>query len=416
MDGQRRKPALMMRQLPDTGECLSLGMGTSDRGTSGQLVVVVLAQFAGTSLWFAGNAILPELQPLLRTTVLTGWITSAVQIGFISGTLLYALFAIPDRFRSTSVFLVSVMLAAMANVFWLFLPLNAPTILISRFLTGFFLAGVYPVGMKIAADRFKSILGQAMGFLVSALVLGTAFPHLIRGLGGSLPYRTLMLSVSALAVSGGMVLVGTVPVPAVSFRGSFFRFQALLSLAKPSAFRPAMLGYFGHMWEIYTLWAFLPILITYYQQQHPALKLTNSLWTFGAIAIGAVGCIGGGYLALRVGSARVARSLLLMSAVCIVLTPFLLAAPPAVFGLFLLVWGAAAAGDSPQFSTLVASHAAVENRGSVLTLVTCFGFLLTVVSIQLIAWLITQVGVSGWLFYVLLPGPLLGFLATHPAK
>lgn len=408
--------ALVVWKQLDISECLSLGMSTSDWGTSGQLLVVVLAQFAGTSLWFAGNAILPELQPLLSDTALTGWITSAVQIGFIAGTLLYALFAIPDRFRSTSVFLVSVMLAAAVNVLWLFLPLNAPTILISRFLTGFFLAGVYPVGMKIAADRFRPILSQAMGFLVGALVLGTAFPHLIRGLGGNLPYRTLMLSVSALAASGGVLLVWVVPTPAVSFRGSFFRFQVLLSLARPSAFRPAMLGYFGHMWEVYTLWAFLPTLIAYYQQQHPTLELANSLWTFGAIAVGAAGCIGGGYLALRVGSARVARSLLLLSGVCIVLTPLLLAAPPAVFGLFLLVWGVAAAGDSPQFSTLVASHTALANRGSILTLVTCVGFLLTVLSIQLMAWLIAQTGVSGWLFYGLLPGPALGLLATRSAQ
>ena len=390
-------------------------MGTS-WGTSGQLVVVVFAQFAGTSLWFAGNAILPELQPLLGDTELTGWITSAVQIGFITGTLLYALFAIADRFRSTSVFLVSVSLAATVNVVWLFLPLNTSTMLISRFLTGFFLAGVYPVGMKIAADRFMPILGQAMGFLVGALVLGTAFPHLIRGVGGDLPYRTLMLSVSALALSGGLLLVWVVPAPAGLFRGSFFRFRVLLSLAKASAFRPAMLGYFGHMWELYALWTFLPTLITYYQHYHVALNLSSSLWAFGAIAAGAVGCIGGGYMALRIGSVRVARSLLLTSGVCIILMPFLLATPPLLFGLFLLVWGAAAAGDSPQFSTLVASHTAVENRGSILTLVTCFGFLLTVLSIQLMSWLVTTVGVSGWLFYVLLPGPLLGLWATRPVN
>jgi MFS family permease len=153
------------------------------RAVNVQLLVIVFAQFAGTSLWFAGNAILPELQPLLKTPGLTSWITSSVQIGFISGTLLYAVLAIPDRFRSTSVFLVSVTLAALVNLGWLLLPLKAETVLASRFLTGFFLAGVYPVGMKIAADRFKSALGQAMGFLVGALVLGTAFPYLIRGVG-----------------------------------------------------------------------------------------------------------------------------------------------------------------------------------------------------------------------------------------
>ncbi|GAB4049984.1 MFS transporter [Spirosoma litoris] len=380
-----------------------------------QLVVVVFAQFAGTSLWFAGNAILPELQSLLNATGtgLTGWITSAVQIGFIAGTLLYALFAIPDRFRATYVFLASVTLAAIVNLLWLFLPIQAETILASRFLTGFFLAGVYPVGIKIAADLFKPILGKAMGFLVGALVLGTAFPHLMRGLGENLPYRTLMLSISMLAVSGGVLLALVVPTKPVQFAGSFFRFQTLLSLGKPSAYRPAMLGYFGHMWELYTLWAFWPALIAYYRLQHPDSELTNSLWAFGAIAAGAIGCIGGGYWALQIGSARVARYLLLTSGLCIVLTPFLLSAPPTLFGLFLLIWGATGAGDSPQFSTLVASHATSENRGSILTLVTCFGFLLTVLSIQLMAWLVAHIGISGWLFYILLPGPILGLLAMR---
>ncbi|MBD2755062.1 MFS transporter [Spirosoma validum] len=382
-------------------------------GINVQLLVVVFAQFAGTSLWFAGNAILPELQPLLKMTGLTSWITSAVQIGFITGTLLYALLAIPDRFRSTYVFLVSVTLAAFVNLSWLFLPIKAETILVSRFMTGFFLAGVYPVGMKIAADRFKSILGKAMGFLVGALVLGTAFPHLIRGLDASLPYRTLMLSVSLLAVSGGILLTWVVPTTSGQARGRFFRFQVLTSLVKPSGFRPAMLGYFGHMWELYTLWAFLPTLIVYYKQEHSDVALMGSLWAFGSIAAGALGCVVGGYFALRVGSAQVARLLLLISGLCIILTPLFIAAPPFLFGLFLLVWGTSVAGDSPQFSTLVANYASTENRGSVLTLVTCFGFLLTVISIQLMAWLIDQVGMSGWLFYMLLPGPVLGLLAMR---
>lgn len=380
---------------------------------NGQLLVVVFAQFAGTSLWFAGNAILPELQPLLKSAGLTSWITSAVQIGFITGTLLYALFAIPDRFRSTYVFLVSVTLAAIVNLIWLFLPINAGAVLASRFLTGFFLAGVYPIGMKIAADRFKPVLGRAMGFLVGALVLGTAFPHLMRGLGEQLPYRTLILSVSLLAISGGVLLMLVVPAQAKQPSGNFFRFQTLLSLGKPSAFRPAMLGYFGHMWELYTFWAFLPTLITYYQLQHPTVALTNSLWAFGGIAAGAVGCVGGGYLALQIGSMRVARYLLLTSGLCILLLPFLVTAPPWLFAMFLLVWGIAAAGDSPQFSTLVANHATLDNRGSILTLVTCFGFLLTVVSIQFMAWLVATVGLTGWLFYVLLPGPILGLLAMR---
>lgn len=391
---------------------LSLRMNPSSSANR-QLVVLVVAQFAGTSLWFAGNAILPELQPLLHSPALTSWITSSVQLGFIAGTLLYALLAIPDRFRAPYVFLASVFLAALVNITWLFLPLQASTVLISRFLTGFFLAGVYPVGMKIAADRFKPVLGKAMGFLVGALVVGTSFPHLLRGMGTDVPYRTLILAVSLLAMSGGVLLVMVIPATSVPTRQARFRPEALLSLWKPSAFRPAMLGYFGHMWELYTFWAFLPALITIYNQQQGRQLLSPALWAFGAIAAGAVGCIGGGYVALRLGSARVAGTLLLLSGLCILLLPWLLTAPPWLFGLFLLLWGMAAAGDSPQFSTLVASQAGLENRGSILTLVTCFGFLLTVFSIQLMAWLVAHLGTSGYLFYILLPGPVLGLLAIQ---
>lgn len=379
------------------------------------LPVIVFAQFAGTSLWFVGNAILPELQPLLQAPELTSWITSAVQIGFITGTLLYAILGIPDRFRSTYIFFVSVLLAATANIGWLFFSVRAESVLVSRFLTGFFLAGVYPVGMKIAADRFKTGLGQAMGFLVGALVLGTAFPHLVRGVGGQLPYRTLLLLVSLLAIGGGVLLTALVPATDPPLRARKFRVQALLTLWKPSPFRPAMLGYFGHMWELYTLWSFLPLLITYVRKQHPVGGLTDPLWAFGAIAAGALGCVGGGYWSSRIGSTRIARYLLTTSGLCILLTPLLIGSPPLVFGLFLVIWGAAAAGDSPQFSTLVARHAPLEDRGSILTLVTCFGFLLTVVSIQLMGWLIARTGISGWLFYGLLPGPLAGILALRRA-
>lgn len=378
-----------------------------------QLLIIVLAQFTGTSLWFAGNAILPDLQPLLHAPGLNGWITSAVQTGFISGTLLFAWLALPDRFPTTHLFLVSVVLAALANIGWLMLPLQAEPVLVSRFLTGFFLAGVYPVGMKIAADWFQPVLSRAMGFLVGALVLGTAFPHWLRGLGTTLPYRTLLLLVSGLAVAGGLLLAAVIPSKPVLGTPGRFRFDTLKLLGRPSALRVAMLGYFGHMWEVYTLWAFLPLLITLYGQHHPALGLNTSIWTFGAIGAGLLGCVGGGYWALRAGSAPVARYLLLTSGLCIGLVPGMLSAPPLLFGLFLFVWGAAAAGDSPQFSALVARLAPAENRGSLLTLVTCFGFLLTVVSIQTMAWLIGRFTLSGWLFYMLLPGPMLGVWAMR---
>ncbi|MBO0933128.1 MFS transporter [Fibrella aquatilis] len=382
--------------------------------TNGHLLIIVFAQFAGTSLWFAGNAVLPDLTRSLPG--MTGWITSAVQIGFVGGTLLYALLAIPDRFPASRVFLVSVVLAAGANVSWLVGPVRADALLVSRFLTGFFLAGVYPVGMKIAADWFRPVLGRAMGFLVGALVIGTAFPHLIRGLGSTLPYRAILLSVSALAILGGLFLALFIPSKPVTKQPVGFQFAQLSALFRPSGYRPAMLGYFGHMWELYTFWAFAPMLIALYAAQHPNIHINASVWTFGLIASGSVGCVLGGFWALRSGSSRVARTFLFVSGASIVLVPWMLHVSPTLFSLFLAVWGLTVASDSPQFSTLVANHAPVANKGSVITLVVSIGFLITVVSIQLMAGLVAQVGPSVWLFYLLLPGPMLGVWASRGGR
>lgn len=389
--------------------------------SNGHLVIIVFAQFAGTSLWFAGNAVLPDLQRVLNVPALNGWITSAVQLGFVLGTLLYALFAIPDRFLTTRVFMVSVALAALVNVGWLALPLRAEFVLGSRFLTGFFLAGVYPVGMKIAADWFRPVLGRAMGFLVGALVVGTAFPHLLRGLGTLLPYPLITGAVSGLALLGGFLLLATIPSRPVGSAANAGKSNApgigsLRALVQPSAFRPAMLGYFGHMWELYTVWAFLPMLTSLYASHHPAQPINASLWSFGTIAAGAVGCVLGGYAALRLGSERVARGLLITSGLCVLLVPFLLDLSPVLFALFLFIWGLAAAGDSPQLSTLVASLTPLDQRGSLITLVVSIGFLLTVLSIQLLAWLVGQTGPSVWHFWLLLPGPLLGTWAIWPRR
>ena len=175
------------------------------------LILIVIAQFLGTSLWFAGNAVSLEIGALLGNPDLIAGITSAVQFGFISGTFFYAFFSIPDRFPPGDVFFFSAILAASANVLVILLPLQLSFILICRFLVGFFLAGIYPVGMKIAADYFEKGLGAALGFLVGALVLGTAFPHLIQGLDLQFSWKIIFWITSALAIIGGAIVGFFVP-------------------------------------------------------------------------------------------------------------------------------------------------------------------------------------------------------------
>jgi MFS family permease len=351
-----------------------------NRGTL-TLAALVLAQFMGTSLWFAGNAAAPELEGLLGQSGLVPWITSAVQLGFIVGTFFYAVFQLADRYSPSTVFLWSSLAAGAVNVALLFAPLQLDWILGSRFLTGFFLGGIYPVGMKIAADYTKGGLGVALGFLVGALVLGTAFPFLIQGLELDVSYRVLILVPAGLACLGGL-LVG-IGIPDGPYRkpNPALNFSLIPQLARNKALQGAAGGYFGHMWELYTFWAFLPLLLGFLTH-HTLSPATQSLWTFVLIGIGGISCSVGGLISQKLGSGTVAMASLIGSGVCgLILGVF----PEFAFWApipFLFVWGLLLSPDSPQFSTLVAQSVAPEHRGTALTLVNGLGFGLTIVSIQ----------------------------------
>ena len=351
-----------------------------NRGTL-TLAALVLAQFMGTSLWFAGNAAAPELEQLLGQSGLVPWITSAVQLGFIVGTFFYAVFQLADRYSPSRVFLWSSLAAGAVNVALLFVPLQLDWILGSRFLTGFLLGGIYPVGMKIAADYTKGGLGVALGFLVGALVVGTAFPFLIQGMELDLSYQVLILVPAGLACLGGL-LVG-IGIPDGPYRkpNPALNFSLIPQLARNKALQGAAGGYFGHMWELYTFWAFLPMLLGYLT--HYSLPpATQSLWTFVLIGIGGISCPLGGLISQKLGSGTVAMASLIGSGACgLVLGVF----PEFAFWAplpFLFVWGLLLSPDSPQFSTLVAQSVAPEHRGTALTLVNGLGFGLTIVSIQ----------------------------------
>lgn len=372
------------------------------------LVWIVVAQFAATSLWFAGNAILGELQKELQiTSDITSSLTIAVQLGFIIGTLSYAIFMIPDRFCPAKVFFVSAVSAALINLLIIFY-LNYWSLLGARFLTGFFLAGIYPVGLKIASDWFKKSLGNALGFLVGALVLGTAFPHLIRTFSMDLPWQAVVITTSALAIGGGLIvnyLVGDGPYRTIS---SGFSFKVFFSLFSKKKFNRAALGYFGHMWELYAFWAFVPYLIHQYSDSNMA-GLNTSYWSFIVIAVGALGCIIGGLYSKRLGSCRVAFFALLISGLCALLVPFTTYLSPAIFLIFIMIWGFFVIMDSPQFSSVIADYAPSEYLGSALTIVNCLGFALTIVSIELLSYL-EFLGDYRFLFLAI--GPIIGLIPT----
>jgi MFS family permease len=371
-----------------------------------------LSQFAGTSLWFTGNAILPELQKQLHLEAAAlGNITSVVQLGFISGTLVFALLSLADRYPPSQVFLLSSILAALSNMAIVWFATDAFSLMLLRYLTGFFLAGIYPVGMKIAADWYEKGLGKALGYLVGALVLGTAFPHLLKGSHYQLPAKEVIYITSAVAIIGGLLMWRLVPAGPFRKQGAVFHPRALIHIFRSSNFRSAAGGYFGHMWELYTLWAFVPVLL----QMHS--KYTGEahnipLWSFLIIAVGSLSCVAGGYWSHKVGSSRVAFYALLISGICCCVSGLFIGLPDWAFFSFMLIWGLAVIADSPQFSALVAQTAPAENKGTALTFVTCLGFAITIVSIQCVNYLHAHYP-SAFLFFVLAAGPVIGLMLLY---
>ena len=374
------------------------------------LPTLVLAQFAGTSLWFAVNAVMPDLQQQMGWPAsAVGRLTSALQLGFIVGTLVFALLAIADRFSARRVFLFCALAGALCTLGALMRIASFTELLLWRAATGFFLAGIYPVGMKIASQWFPKGLGVALGWLVGALVLGSASAHGIRALSVELPWSAVMISVALLAAAGGLLLFMVIPEPPnYTANTKKLEMQALATIWTDWRVRASVLGYFGHMWELYTFWVLVPLILAT-QLSGQALSFA----AFGVLGIGAVGCIGGGWLAKRWGSARVATLQLSMSGMCCLLAPWLLSASLIWFLLWLAVWGITAAGDSPQFSTLTASNAPKHAVGSVLTLTNCIGFALSIVSIELFTSLAQEHQLSSLLPWLGI-GPLLGVLAMRP--
>lgn len=374
------------------------------------LPVIVFSQFAGTSLWFAGNAVVPELiAELGLLEMFVGFITMAVQSGFIIGTLVFAVLSIADRFSPVKVFLVCAVLGASANLLTIFSS-NFTEVMFARLLTGFFLAGIYPVGMKIASDWHKDGLGKALGYLVGALVLGTAFPHLLKFLGEGLPWRFVMIGTSCLSVLGGLTLFFTVEDGPFRVKRSSFKPSMFFSLFKNKNFRSAAFGYFGHMWELYTFWAFVPTLLSFYVISNPQTFLDIPMWSFIIIGIGGASCVVGGYISLKKGSKFVAQFSLLLSGLCSILIPFAFSVPVWAFLLLLLIWGIFVIPDSPQFSTLVAKSSDSSYIATGLTIVNSIGFAVTIISIQLVnlLWATFQ---NPMVFLVILIGPMIGFFA-----
>ena len=381
------------------------------------LPIIVFSQFCCTSLWFASNAIIGDLATTYGLDpAITGNITSAVQLGFISGTLIFALLSIADRFSPSLVFMVCAFLGAAVNLGVLWSGNTLLSLLSFRFVVGFFLAGIYPVGMKIAADYYSKGLGLSLSLLVGALVLGTAFPHLVKVSSQSIDWRLVIYITSALAALGGLLIYLFVPDGPNRKPAQEIQLSSFFQVFKNTPFRAAAFGYFGHMWELYTFWAFVPIMFVTFNVDAGSSALDVSLWAFLIIGIGAIACIIGGVLSQRYGTRTVATVALASSGLCCLCLPWIIGSGMVwLFIIFILFWGMTVITDSPLFSTMVAQNATPELKGTALTIVNCIGFAITIVSIQLLSGLWASTG-STYAFMLLAIGPALGLWALWGAR
>jgi MFS family permease len=340
------------------------------------------------------------------------WLTSAVQAGFVIGTLVSATLSLPDRVDPRLVFAVSAVAGAVVNAAILVLPLGTAADIAARMLTGVALAGVYPVGMKLAAGwADKADTGLVVGLLVGGLTLGSASPHLVNALGG-LDWRLTLSAASAASMLGaGMIaFVRLGPRHAAASR---FDPAAALFLWRDRGTRLACLGYLGHMWELYAMWAwvgaYLAASFALSRGGDPAPGQA-ALATFAVIGVGAVGCVAAGVVADRIGRVQVTATAMAVSGLCCLLAGPLFGAHPAVIVALCLIWGIAVVADSAQVSASIAELARPGLTGTMLTLQTCLGFALTLVTIHLMPVMIAWAG-WGAAFAVLSAGPLLGIIA-----
>ena len=369
------------------------------------LALLSIAELFAMSLWFGVSAVAPRVATDWHLTeATTAWLTLAVQLGFVAGTLFSALANLPDIISSRHLFALSAFAGAVINAFLAMRVHDVHVAIPLRFVTGFCLAGVYPPGMKIVATWFRSGRGVALATLIAALTLGKGSPYLINAIGSS-NWRTNLVAISVLAAIGGIIVLFLADGP-YALPNQPFDVMQVTNVFRNRGVRLANLGYFGHMWELYAMWTWAPAMLRA-SIGHRALAEAGS---FVVIGSGAIGCVTAGLLADRFGRPVIASVAMAISGACCIVVGFLFGGSPVLLLIIAAVWGASVVADSAQFSASVTELGDPRYLGTALTMQTCVGFLITTVSIRLMPILVDAIGWR-FAFIALAPGPFLGIIA-----
>lgn len=380
------------------------------------IVVITCAQLFATSLWFSANSAAFDLMQYWHIGVSEiGWLTNAVQAGFILGTFITAITGIADRFPASLIFSISAVSGALFNLGFAWFAQGMLDGMIYRFLVGICLAGIYPIGMKLAVQWVPNKKGQVLSILVAMLTLGTALPYALNDIAVNLNWRYLMSMASLLAfVAAIMVyIIGTPqPIKAQQPQLSASSFKRAFHIFRTYKFKAAALGYFGHMWELYAFWTIVPLLIVKSNIAQDLAITHISLLTFFVIATGALGCLFAAWMNKYVSSACLAIASLALSGLCCVIFAIGWSILPSWSLLLLLsCWAATVIADSPQFSALSADACPPEQIGAALALQNAIGFSITIVSITLITSMFEVIGLNAT--WILMLGPVFGILGFY---
>jgi len=379
-------------------------------GKAGSIALIVLCQVCGMTLWFSATA---AASAMVAAGTLSGQqsalLTGAVQLGFVAGTLGSAVLGLADRFDPRHLFAAAALIGVVANLALLLIGFDNAVTIVLRFVTGAALAGVYPVGMKMAAAWTQRGVGLMIGAVVGAVTLGSSLPYLFKAMSG-LDWRTTIWTSSVCGACGALAILMTSIGPRLRIASKFRAAEAFAALRQ----RPMLLangGYLGHMWELYAMWAWIGVFLKWaIAQNDPALANHAEVLTFIVIASGALGCIVAGSLADRIGRTAVTIVAMAVSGSCAALIGFTPAFGVAAVLATAIIWGVSVVADSAQFSAAVTELAEPHLIGTMLTLQTCAGFLLTFLTIQGMPIIIDLVGWT-YAFVILAVGPIFGVIS-----